>query len=407
MRCTKYILLLVVISVSSAVCSQNPQVKVKGNTKYQIEFIQAGAYSVGEYLPLIRGKRVGIVANNTSLINQTHLADSLLSLGVNVVKVFGPEHGFRGDQPDGKEINNAKDPKTGLDVVSLYGNQKKPTKEEMLNIDIMIFDIQDVGARFYTYISTLTYVMEACAENNVSLIVLDRPNPNGYYVDGPLLEPAYASFVGLHPVPIVYGMTIGEYATMVNGEKWLSEGKACNLQVIKCTGYTHNSRYQLPVKPSPNLQDMEAVYLYPSLCLFEGTVMSVGRGTATPFKVIGHPLYLSGSYDFTPYPIKGVSENPPFNGQLCYGNYLGSAAELIRADGHIYLSWLLIAYKVMSANLKGDFFGSYFDKLAGTASLREQVIAGKSEEEIRTSWQPGLQQFKQTRKKYLLYEDFE
>jgi uncharacterized protein YbbC (DUF1343 family) len=396
------ILIVIFLSLNLISCCQKPVTTPETITTS----ILPGAYNTSKYLGLLKGKSIGIVANHTSTIKTTHLVDTLLSLNINIVKIFGPEHGFRGNHPDGKEISNYKDTKTGIDVISLYGNHKKPSSNDLQNIDIMLFDIQDVGARFYTYISTLAYVMEACAENNIPLIILDRPNPNGYYIDGPVLEPAFSSFVGLHPVPIVYGMTIGEYATMVNGEKWLNGSLTCDLTVIRCSSYTHNSRYQLPVKPSPNLQDMEAVYLYSSLCLFEGTVMSVGRGTATPFKVIGHPLYLTGSYDFTPQPIKGVSDNPPLMGQHCYGNYLGSAAELIKNDGRIYLFWLLTAHKVLGANLKGDFFTPYFDKLAGNSSLREQIIAGKNEEEIRASWQPGLEQFKKIRKKYLLYSDF-
>jgi len=367
--------------------------------------ILPGAYMIGEYLPLLKGRKSGIVANYTSLINNTHLVDTLISLKVNILKIFGPEHGFRGDQANGTEISNSKDPKTGIEVVSLYGDHKKPTKADLKNIDIMVFDIQDVGARFYTYISTLTYVMEACAENNIPLIVLDRPNPNGYYVDGPVLEPAFASFIGMHPVPIVYGMTIGEYAEMVNGEKWIKGNNLCKLTVIKCGNYTHKSRYQLPANPSPNLQDMKAVYLYPSLCLFEGTVVSVGRGTDNPFKVFGHPKFTTGTYSFTPQPIKGVSDNPPLKGQLCYGKNVDIEAESIKSNGKIRLAWLIETYN--NLNSKTDFFLPYFDKLAGSNKLREQLISGKSETDIRKSWQPDLDSFKKIRKKYLLYPDFE
>jgi uncharacterized protein YbbC (DUF1343 family) len=247
--------------------------------------------------------------------------------------------------------------------------------------------------------------MEACAENNIPLIVTDRPNPNGYYIDGPVLDTAFSSFVGMHQVPVIYGMTIGEYANMVNGEKWLKGGKPCKLTVINCADYTHNSRYQLPVSPSPNLQDMQAIYLYSSLCLFEGTVVSIGRGTANPFKVYGHPGLASGSYTFTPQPIKGVSENPPLKGQVCYGQYVGESAEKLKNQGKLELSWLLEAYK--NLNTQTNFFTNYFDKLAGTSKLREQIIAGKSEAEIRNSWKPELERFKEKRKKYLLYLDFE
>jgi uncharacterized protein YbbC (DUF1343 family) len=367
--------------------------------------ILPGAFMTGKYLPLLQGKKVGIVANNTSLINKTHLVDSLISLKINVVKIFGPEHGFRGDHPDGIEIRNGKDPKTGIEVVSLYGNHKKPTKADLQDIDILVFDIQDVGARFYTYISTLTYVMEACAENNIPLVVLDRPNPNGYYVDGPVLGPGYSSFVGMHPIPVVYGMTIGEYATMVNGENWLKGGKQCSLTIIKCDNYTHYSRYQLPVRPSPNLQDMKAIYLYPSLCLFEGTVVSVGRGTDKPFKIFGHPQLTNGTIIFLPEPIKGISDDPPLKGLLCSGHNVEKASEKIKKQGHIELTWLLETYKDIGA--KTEFFNSYFDKLAGNSKLREQIIAGKNESEIRKSWQPDLDAFRKIRKKYLLYPDFE
>jgi uncharacterized protein YbbC (DUF1343 family) len=358
-----------------------------------------------EYLPLLKSKKVGIVANHTSLVNNTHIVDSLIGSGISVTKIFGPEHGFRGDQPDGKEINSNTDPKTGIEVISLYGDHKKPTNTDLQNIDIILFDIQDVGVRFYTYISTLAYVMEACAENNIPLIVTDRPNPHGYYVDGPVLDPKFSSFIGLHQVPVVYGLTIGEYALMVNGEKWLAEGKQCKLPIIKCADYTHKSRYQLPVGPSPNLQDMTAIYLYPSLCFFEGTVVSIGRGTENPFKVYGHPDYKNSSYKFTPQPIKGVSENPPLKGQLCCGKHVGDASEMIKSTGRLEIAWLMEAYK--NLNMKEGFFINYFEKLAGTNQLREQILAGKSETEIRKTWQPELAKFKETRKKYLIYPDFE
>lgn len=403
MQSIKYIILILITTATISGCCQTGQNLNKLISSGKI--ILPGAYMTGKYLPLLKEKKIGVVANNTSTINKTHLIDSLISLKINVTKIFGPEHGFRGDQPDGKEILNGKDPKTGIEVVSLYGNHKKPTNADLTNIDVMIFDIQDVGARFYTYISTLTYVMEACAENKIPLIVLDRPNPNGYYVDGPVLEQAFASFVGMHAVPVVYGMTVGEYAQMVNGEKWLKDGKHCQLTIIKCDNYNHNSRYQLPVRPSPNLQDMKAIYLYPSLCLFEGTVVSIGRGTDSPFKVFGHPKLSPGKYSFTPKPIKGISEDPPLKGQLCYGQNLEKSSELIQADGHIELKWLIETYK--SLNTQTEFFTNYFDKLAGSKNLREQIIAGKTETEIRKSWQPDLEAFKEIRKKYLLYPDFE
>jgi uncharacterized protein YbbC (DUF1343 family) len=403
MQSIKYIILILITTTTISGYCQTQQNLNKQLSSGKI--ILPGAYMTGKYLPLLKGKKIGIVANNTSKINKTHIIDSLISLKINVVKIFGPEHGFRGDQPDGKEITNSKDLKTGTEVISLYGNHKKPTKADLSDIDIIIFDIQDVGARFYTYISTLTYVMEACAENNVPLIVLDRPNPNGYYIDGPVLEPAFASFVGMHPVPVVYGMTIGEYAAMVNGEKLLKNRLNCSLTIIKCDNYNHNSRYQLAVRPSPNLQDMKAIYLYPSLCLFEGTVVSVGRGTDKPFKVFGHPQLTIGSYMFLPEPIKGISEDPPLKGLICIGQNVEKASEKIKKEGYLELGWLIDAYKNIGE--KTEFFNSYFDKLAGNSKLREQIIAGKSETEIHKSWQPDLGAFKKIRKKYLLYPDFE
>ncbi len=402
MKSFSYILYLFLFLAAIPVSCQNS--KIHKNQISEKEKILPGAFNTAEYLPMLRGKKIGIVANHTSLINNTHLVDTLISAGLDVVKIFGPEHGFRGDQPDGTLISNSKDSKTGIEVISLFGNHKKPTDADLANIEIMLFDIQDVGVRFYTYISTLSYVMEACAERNIPLIVFDRPNPNGFYIDGPVLEPEYSSFVGLYPVPVVYGMTVGEYAGMVNGEKWLQGGKSCNLTVIKNSNYTHNSRYQLPVRPSPNLQDMKAIYLYPSLCLFEGTVVSIGRGTASPFKIFGHPGYVIGSYIFTPEPLKGISEDPPLKGQVCYGQNLENAAEIIKKDGHLELFWLLEAYKVL--NPSTEFFNNYFNKLAGNSTLRKQITEGKSESEIRESWQPELDKFRKIREKYLLYPDF-
>jgi len=366
--------------------------------------ILPAAYTPGDYIPLLEGRKTGIVANHTSLIYKTHLVDSLIALGINVVKIFGPEHGFRGDQPDGKEISNTRDPKSGVEVISLYGAHRRPTAADMEGLEIMLFDIQDVGTRFYTYISTLTYVMEACAENGIPLILTDRPNPNGFYVDGPVLDTTFSSFIGLHPVPVVYGMTIGEYAAMVNGEIWLKGGKPCEITIIKCKNYTHNSQYQLPVNPSPNLQDMKAIYLYPSLCFFEGTIISVGRGTPFPFKVFGHPEYMAGSFTFTPEPIRGVCEDPPLKGQLCHGQNLSEAAEILKKNGKLELFWLIETYKSMGS--RNDFFNGYFDKLAGGTTLKEQIISGMSLTDIRNSWQQDLTEFKKIRKKYLLYPDF-
>ena len=361
------------------------------------------SYRMNEYLNMIEGKKVAFTGNHTSLVAGVHLVDTLLSRGIRIEKIFSPEHGFRGKAADGTLVANETDSKTGIPVISLYGDHKKPKPEDLKDIDIMIFDIQDVGCRFYTYISTLTYLMEACAENNIPLVLLDRPNPNGYYIDGPVLKPAFASFVGLHPVPIVYGMTIGEYALMVNGEKWLKNGIHCKLVVIECRKYSHNTRYQLPVRPSPNLPGMNSIYLYPSLCLFEGTVVSIGRGTDFPFEIYGHPELKSGNIVFKPVPVPGVSDKPPLQGMECRGFRLTDEVARLKHQGEVNLDWLIKAYTEL--NMNSGFFIPYFDKLAGTDMLRKQIMDGLSEEAIRESWQPDLLQFKKTRNKYLLYPD--
>jgi uncharacterized protein YbbC (DUF1343 family) len=368
--------------------------------------IRVGAENTRAVSGLCRDKKVAVVTNQTGMIGKTHLVDSLLLLGIDIKMVFAPEHGFRGDVPDGELIADGKDPKTGLPLVSLYGKNKKPSPEQLKGIDVLIFDIQDVGARFYTYISTLHYVMEAAAENGVSVLVLDRPNPNGHYVDGPVLKKGYESFVGMHPVAMVHGMTVGEYAQMINGEGWLAGGKKCNLTVIPCEGYTHNSRYRLPVRPSPNLPNMTSVYLYPSLALFEGTEVSVGRGTDKPFQQIGVPGFTKGTHNFTPVSIAGASVSPPQKGKMCAGFDL-SAEDEHQNLNRINLEWLLTMYK--NAPSKDTFFlkSGFFNKLAGTEELMKQIVAGKSENEIRMSWQAVLTQFKTVRAKYLLYPDFE
>lgn len=358
------------------------------------------------YLPMVRGKNVAVTANHSSRIAGTHLVDSLLSLGIQVKKVFSPEHGFRGDAADGQLIDHQTDPKTGLPIISLYGKKKKPEAEDLKDVEVILFDIQDVGVRFYTYISTMTYVMEAAAAAGIPVIVLDRPNPHGHYIDGPLLEPGLKSFVGLHPVPVVYGMTIGEYALMVNGEGWLENGIQCDLTVIPLDAYDHTMLYHLPVPPSPNLPNMQAVYLYPSLALFEGSIVSVGRGTDLPFQIFGHPLMASGTYLFTPRSIPGASLNPPLLGQECKGyNLKDFGAAQARNGGRIYLHWLLDSYRELGS--QPSFFTPYFDKLAGSPSLRQAILAGHTEAEIRLSWQDGLKQFRMIRKKYLLYPDFQ
>jgi uncharacterized protein YbbC (DUF1343 family) len=365
-----------------------------------------GADRTGLYLDYLRGKNIGMVVNQTSVIGEklTPSVDSLLQLGVHISKIFGPEHGFRGDASNGASVNDAIDAKTGLPVISLYGNKHyKPTPDDLKGLDLVVFDIQDVGARFYTYISTLHYVMEACAENNVELMILDRPNPNGFYVDGPVLDTAFRSFVGMHPVPIVHGMTIGEYAQMINGEGWLHNHIQCKLKIIKVANYTHGSSYTLPVNPSPNLNTAQSVLLYPSVCLFEGTTLSLGRGTYSPFLQIGHPL-LKGVYDysFTPVSIPGMSDEPPQKNLVCYGIDLKNYnTNIFKTTGRLNLGWLLELYKAFPD--KAHFFTAYFTKLAGTDELRKQIEDGKTEKEIRESWEPALSRFKIMRRKYLLY----
>lgn len=363
--------------------------------------IHVGAERTGEYIPLLRGKRVAVVTNQTGMIGPVHLVDSLLSIGIRVVKVFAPEHGFRGDASAGEHVADGRDGRTGLPLVSLYGNNKKPSPAQLADVDILLFDIQDVGVRFYTYISTLHYVMEAAAEQQKQVIVLDRPNPNGFYVDGPVLDTAFRSFVGMDPVPLVHGMTIGEYARMINGEGWLKGGVQCDLTVVPCTGYDHATYYELPVKPSPNLPNMAAVYLYPALGLFEGTMVSVGRGTDKPFQCIGFPGCTLGDYSFTPRSMPGASK-PPFEGQACTGLDLSSYGDFYtRLDPGLTLEWLIGMYKLAPDKIK--FFNSFFDKLAGNNTLRKAVEAGRSEKEIREIWRKDLVTFKTMRAKYLLY----
>lgn len=359
--------------------------------------VSVGAEQLDQLLPLLGNKRVGLVVNNTAKVGNTHLADTLVSRGVQVKKIFGPEHGFRGDAADGEHVTDAVDAKTGVPVVSLYGKNYKATPEQVQDLDILIFDIQNVGARFYTYISTLHYLMETCAENNKKLIVLDRPNPNGSYVDGPIREEEFKSFVGMHPIPITHGMTIGEFALMINGEGWLGSGKKCELQVIKVKNWKHNDDYSLPVRPSPNLPNDQAVRLYPSLCLFEGTVISLGRGTPTPFQILGNPELKDMTFTFTPVPLKGYSIEPPHKNSLCYGMDLRAVTPPHKVD----LSYLIMFYQKYPD--KEKFFTPYFEKLAGTAKLRQQIKDGLTEEQIRASWKPGLDEFKVKRKKYLLY----
>ncbi|WP_046745046.1 exo-beta-N-acetylmuramidase NamZ family protein [Kordia zhangzhouensis] len=370
--------------------------------------IIVGANKMNEWLPKLSGKRVGIVANQTSVVfkpihTYTHLVDTLVALKVAVKTVFSPEHGFRGNADAGEIVKDGKDVKTGLPIISLYGKNKKPFPNQLENLDVVIFDVQDVGVRFYTYISTLHYVMEACAEANIPVIILDRPNPNGHYVDGPILEKEFTSFVGMHPVPIVHGMTIGEYAQMINGEQWLSNGIQCQLNVIPVENYTHQTPYSLPIKPSPNLPNDQAINLYPSLCLFEGTDISVGRGTEQQFQVIGTPRFDLKHFDhFTPKPNFGA-KNPKHNGLMCNGYDLSKHEKL----QFIKLTWLIDFYKkYQTSQVDVPFFNknNFFAKLAGTDKLQQQIEAGMSETDIKATWQKGLQSFKKIRDLYLIYE---
>ncbi len=383
-----------------------------------------GAERMQIYLPMLKGKSVAVFANQTSMVKNTHLVDTLLASGIKVVKIFGPEHGFRGDADAGEHVGDAKDKKTGIPVISLYGTHKKLTPEDVKDVDVLIFDIQDVGVRFYTFISSLQYYLEAALENHKPLLILDRPNPNGFYVDGPVLDMQFKSFVGMQPIPIVYGMTMGEYALMLAGENMLSkEANAINaynvttnptvdtpfhVQVIKCKNYGHNTKYILPVMPSPNLKEMQGIYLYPSTCFFEGTVLSEGRGTDKPFEYIGHPSLPKNLFAFTPNPNAGAKSSKCF-GQLCYGWNLSGSNEAVlkKIDGSIQLKYLIDAYKLFPG--KDTFFlkNNFINKLAGNDVLMQQIKDGKTEAEIRKSWQPGLIAFKATRKKYLLYKDFE
>ncbi len=395
--------LLVACSNSASTSSNTDSAALVSDTTIKTEIV-TGAQQIDKYLPLLEGKNVALAINNTSVIDGKLSMDTLLKRGVKIVKGFGPEHGFRGKASAGAKIGDETDEKTGVPLISLYGSKYKPTPEDMKGIDIMVFDMQDVGVRFYTYLSTLHYIMEACAENNVELIVLDRPNPNDGYVDGPVREAGQESFVGKHAIPILHGLTFGEYAGMINGEGWLPGKAKCKLTVIKMENYGHGKPYTLPVAPSPNLNTQQSVLLYPSLCLFEGTVISQGRGTHYPFTVLGNPE-LKGKYEFSfkPVSIPGMSEKPPHMDKDCYGVDLRKYdTSIFTKSGRINLTWLKEFYAAYPK--KAEFFGAArFDRLAGTTTLRKQIIEGKSEEEIRQSWEPGLSNYKETRKKYLLY----
>lgn len=397
-KCTKQTgLFFVILSLSVHLFAQSQGVILK---KQQVT---CGAERTKDYFSDLLGKNVGLIGNKSSQLGSVHLLDTLLSSGIKVVSVFCPEHGFRGEGEAGEQIDNYNDPLTGIPVKSLYGSNKKPVAEDLKGIDILVFDIQDVGARFYTYISTLHYVMEAAAENGIPVLLLDRPNPNGFYVDGPVRKPGFESFVGMHPVPVVHGLTIGEYGNMINGEKWLANGIQCDFEVVSCLNYDHSTEYTLPIIPSPNLPNQTSIYLYPSLCFFEGTIVSIGRGTEFPFQVYGHPEY-NGAFSFTPEPISGASLNPKWKNTMCSGVDLRENGILsIFTNPVLQIEWLIDIYNNLGR--PDDFFTSYFDTLAGSADLRERIIEGQTSEEIRQSWLEELSDFMLVRKKYLLYGD--
>ena len=421
------------LSIGFSCPAQKEKVKTKsGSEKTKIKVDKANSSSIipaaerlGEYVPLLKGKRVAVFANPTAMVGNSHLVDTLIKLGVTIKVAFGPEHGFRGNAPDGAKVETTVDKTTGIPIVSLYGQKNKPSKEDLKDIDVMVYDIQDVGTRFYTFISSMQLYMEAAIENNIPLIILDRPNPNGFYVDGPVLDPKFKSFVGMQPVPVVYGMTIGEYAEMLLHEGWLNKdaneaykriiaaryasgAKFFQLRVIECSNYTHKSKYVLPVRPSPNIPEIQSVYWYASHCLFEGTVISEGRGTPKPFEWVGHPSLPMNLFSFTPHPTEGAP-SPKYKGQVCYGwDVSGTPQEVLKMiDNRLQLKYLLEAYKLFPD--KENFFkkDNGFNRLAGTDELMKQIKEGKSEQEIRASWEPKLTEFKKIRKKYLLYPDFE
>ncbi len=408
--------------VSTIICAQ----------KTKVSEVVTGAERLEVYLPLLKGKAVAVFANQTSVVSSSHLVDTLIKSGVKIVKIFGPEHGFRGNAGAGEHVEDGRDKATGLPVISLYGDHKKPTAADFKDVDVIVFDIQDVGVRFYTYISSLEYLIEACIEQDKPLVILDRPNPNGFYVDGPVLEPKFKSFIGMQPMPVVYGMTIAEYAQMLILERMLATNtiypiinidlKADNraflysknplpkfqLEIITCKNYDHKTKYNLPVNPSPNLRTMGAIYLYPSTCFFEGTIFSEGRGTDKPFQIYGHPNMPKNLFSFIPIPNEGAKSSKCYN-QVCYGYDLSGSNEevLKKVDGKIQLKYILNAYKIFPG--KDSFFlkNNFINKLAGNDVFQQQIKAGKTEAEIRKSWQPALVNFKAVRKKYLLYKDFE
>lgn len=399
---TFLIVLACLFSLGSCQSQKKESIKAPAQTEKTKELsIVVGANQLDKYLTLLKNKNIGIVANQTSVIFKaqgfTHLVDSLNTLNINIIKVFAPEHGFRGKADAGEHITNGKDAKTGIDIISIYGNNKKPTANQLLGLDLVVFDIQDVGARFYTYISSLHYVMEACAENNIPMLILDRPNPNGHYIDGPILESEHKSFVGMHPIPIVHGMTIGEYAQMINGQKWLKNGVQCDLEIMSCKNYSKDKTYSLPIKPSPNLPNDVSINLYPSLCFFEGTNVSVGRGTSQQFQIFGSPYLNKTEFTFIPKPNEGA-KHPKHKNSVCYGYDLSKHTNL----NQLNLNWLIQTYHE-SADPNVPFWTSFFTKLAGTKHLQEQIVNGVAAEDIRATWQKGLYDYNKMRQKYLLY----
>lgn len=396
-----FFLLFFLLSCKNNAQKNTPNVAAESSSSEK-EII-TGADRMYLYVPHLQHKKVGIVTNQTGIVKRkngdyTHLVDTLLSRKINIQKVFVPEHGFRGQADAGEIVKDEKDAKTGLSIISLYGKNKKPSAQQLKDIDVILFDLQDVGVRFYTYISTLHYVMEACAEQKIPIIILDRPNPNAHYIDGPVLQPKFKSFIGMHPVPVVYAMTIGEYGQMINGEKWLDNQSVANLKVIPLVNYTHQSRYSLPVRPSPNLPNDVAINLYPSLCFFEGTNISMGRGTDQQFQIYGSPYLEKTDFCFTPQPNVG-DKNPKFKGKLCYGEDLSQQPRLSKLN----LQWLKKAFE-QSKGVKTEFFISSFNRLAGNDLLKQQIIQGKSEKDIRKTWQYDLENFKKIRSKYLIYK---
>ena len=405
MRFLSFILVLISLSFCSTTNHQ-----AQNNADENKLSIRTGAEQTEKYIPLLQGKRVAVMANPTSIIGNTHLIDSLKKLNVNIVKVFGPEHGFRGNASAGVRVADETDPATGIPVISLYGAKNKPTKEDLADVDVLIYDLQDVGCRFYTNINALSRLMEACYENGKEMLILDRPNPNGYLIDGPILDMKYKSGIGMFPIPMSHGLTVGEFAQMANGEGWLKDKVKCNIKIIPVANYDHDMPYTLPVKPSPNLNTQQSIMLYPSTCMFEGVYLNHGRGTLYPFTVIGSPE-LKGKYEFsyTPTGIKGMAETPLFMDQVCYGLDLRNYdIEKLRKSKQINLNWIMELYKAHP--YKEKFFDSKLSKemgtierLIGSGLFRQQIIDGKSEKEIRESWEPGLTEYKQMRKKYLLY----